>query len=157
MGWWSTDIMGGDSPLDVKDEIFGICEVNEFPDEGPAVKLKAKDFEEKGPQILEMLRKLKNNQYYDDHAIGFQVLGVLMMEAGAPISEELKAEILEASGRDSWAASNIERGVKIESFQRAIREYDGTPRVIKSKGLFEVIGEHLDGGGTGLVNLNTGK
>jgi len=117
MGWWSKDIMGGDSPLDAKDEIFGICEVDEFPDDDSRVSLKKSDFEKHMPKIMEFLRKEKNNDYYDNRAIGFQVLGVLMMKAGATISEELKAEILENSKTDSWAKEDLERKAIVNRVQ----------------------------------------
>lgn len=32
MGWWSKDIMGGDTPLDWEDEFYGICEVEKWPE-----------------------------------------------------------------------------------------------------------------------------
>lgn len=152
MGWWSKDIMGGDSPLDAKDEIFGICGVEEFGDD-EVRELTKEDFEKNMPQILEFLREQENNDYYDEKAIGFQVLGVLMMKAGAPISPELKQEILDNSQTDSWAKEDMERGEIVENFHVAIEKYDGTPLVIRSRGLFEAINDHIENGGTGLVNV----
>lgn len=156
MGWWSKDIMGGDSPLDMKDEIFGICEVDEFPEDDSIVSLKKSDFEKNEEKIIEFLRKQKNNPYYDERAIGFQVLGVLMMKAGATISEELKAEILENSKTDSWAKEDDERKAIVDNFHQALEQYNGTPVEIRSKGLFEVINDHLSSGNIGLVNKGPG-
>lgn len=156
MGWWSKDIMGGDSPLDAKDLIFGICEVDEFPEDDSIVTLKKSDFEKHEAEILKRLREEKNNQYYDERAIAFQVLGVLMMKAGAPISEELKAEILENSETDSWAKEDSERKAIVENFHTALKNYNGKPIEIKSKGLFEVIDDYLSSGHTGLVNTGPG-
>jgi hypothetical protein len=155
MGWWSKDIMGGDSPLDVKDEIYGICEVDEFPEDGSHKKISKADLEKHLPKILEFLRKQENNDYYDEKSIGFQVLGVMMMEAGAKISEDLKKEILEESAEDSWAKEDKERDVIVKNFEEALRTYIGKPVVIRSKGLFEVISEKISSGTPGLVN--TGK
>ena len=154
MGWWSKDIMGGDSPLDAKDEIYGICGVDEFDDENGR-ELNRKDFETHLPEILESFRKAENNDYYDEKAISFQVLGVLMMQTATPISEELKQEILEASATDSWAREDEERKKIVDGFNEAIKTYDGKPIVIRSRGLFEAINDHIENGGTGLVN--TGK
>jgi len=53
MGWWSTDIMGGDSPLDVKDEIFEICEVEEFDDNDGHTDLTKEDLVNNLEKILE--------------------------------------------------------------------------------------------------------
>jgi hypothetical protein len=150
MGWWSKDIMGGDSPLDAKDEIYGICNVEEFGDDGREIT--REDIEANLPEILEKFRGTENNEYYSDRAIYFQVLGVLMMETGAPISEELKAEILENSKTDEWASEDEERKQIVEGFHTAIESYDGTPIVIKSRGLFEVMAEHIADGKTGLIN-----
>lgn len=161
MGWWSKDIMGGDSPLDFEDEIFGICAVTKFPDdfnfdEDTPAELKKEDFERNLPAILEMLRKQENDDFYDEFAIGFQVLGVLMMKAGAPISDELKAEIRAASETDSWAKEDPERKEIVDGFHKALEAYDGNPIIIKSRGLFEVIADHLASGKEGLVNKGKG-
>jgi len=154
MGWWSKDIMGGDSPLDAKDEIYGICGVDEFGDDGESGReITREDIEAHLPQILEAFRKQENNDYYDEAAIYFQVLGVLMMKTGTPISPELKQEILDNSQTDSWAKEDLERGEIVENFHAAIEKYDGTPIVIRSKGLFEAISDHIENGGEGLVNV----
>jgi len=150
MGWWSKDIMGGDSPLDAKDEIYGICKVEEFGDNGREIT--REDLEANLPRILESFRGTENNEYYSDRAISFQVLGVLMMKTGTPIPEELKAEILENSSADEWATEDEERKQIVEGFHAAIESYDGTPIVIRSRGLFEVIIEHVASGKQGLVN-----
>jgi hypothetical protein len=39
MGWWSTSIMGGDTPLDFEDEFFHACNVEKFPEEGGKAEL----------------------------------------------------------------------------------------------------------------------
>jgi hypothetical protein len=150
MGWWSKDIMGGDTPLDAKDEIYGICNVEEFGDEGR--ELVREDIEANLPKILERFRKAANNDYYSDRAIYFQILGVMMMKTGTPIPEELKIEILENSSTDEWAVEDEERKQIVEGFHTAIKAYDGTPIHIRSRGLFEVIAEHIESGKTGLVN-----
>jgi hypothetical protein len=152
MGWWSKDIMGGDSPLDVKDEIYGICEVNEFEGEDGHNDLSKEHFAKNIDKILEFVRDQENNDYYDESAIAYQVLGVLMMKAGAPISPELKAEIIENSMTDTWAEQDADRREIVNGFHKALETYDGTPIIIRSRGLFEVMAEHIANGNTGLVN-----
>jgi hypothetical protein len=157
MGWWSTDIMGGDSPLDVKDVIFEICEVEEFDGNDGHIDLTKEDLVNNLEHILSYVRDQDNNSYYDERAIAFQVLGVLMMKAGAPISEELKAEILKNSKTDSWAQENEERAQVVNLFHQALEVYDGKhPIEIKSRGLFEVMAEHLNSGNKGLINKGKG-
>ena len=146
MGWWSKDIMGGDSPLDFEDEIYEICGVDKFPeDHDGIIELSKSVIETNLVEILEMLP--------EDDEIGFQVLGVLMMKSGAVMNDTLKALILFNSKHDEWAKQDSERQEIIDSFCKAIESYDGTPIVITSKGLFEVIAQHLEDGKEGLVNL----
>ena len=154
MGWWSKDIMGGDSPLDAKDEIFNLCEVDEFNDDDDGhTDLTKDDFTNNMEKILEFVRGEENNDYYDEKAICYQVLGVLMMKAGAPISQELKDEIIENSKTDSWAKEDSERGSIVEKFHDTLSLYEGKhPVEIRSKGLFEAINDHIANGNTGLVN-----
>ena len=154
MGWWSKDIMGGDSPLDAKDEIFNICEVDEFNDDDDGhTDLTKEDFANNMEKILEFVRDQENNDYYDEKAIGYQVLGVLMMKAGAPISQELKDEIIENSKTDSWAEQDSERGAIVKKFHDTLSLYEGKHSVeIRSKGLFEALDEHIANGNTGLIN-----
>ena len=153
MGWWSKDIMGGDSPLDAKDEIFNLCEVDEFDGDDGHTDLTKEDFTNNMEKILEFVRGGENNDYYDEKAIGYQVLGVLMMKAGAPISQELKDEIIENSKTDSWAKEDSERGSIVEKFHNTLSLYEGKHSIeIRSKGLFEAINDHIANGNTGLVN-----
>ena len=142
MGWWSTDIMGGDTPLDYKDEIFEICGVEQFPDEGPTGELTKEHFAKHLDKIInDVITPAVNNDYYDRFAIACQVLGVLMMKCGADIDEDLKKRIIIGSKTDSWANEDDDRRISVDGFNKAIEAYDGTPIEIKSKGLFQVIAE----------------
>jgi len=137
MGWWSTDIMGGDTPLDFEDEIFDICGTEKFTDDySVRNELTAESLEKNLPQILETLRNAAD-------PVGFQVLGVLMMKAGATISPELKDEIVEMAKKDDW--DEEERVATIQNFCQAVETYDGTPVVINSRGLFEMMYNFLTG------------
>ena len=55
MGWWSTDIMGGDTPLDFEDEIFGICGVEKFPESGGRADLTAENLTMHLSEIISMI------------------------------------------------------------------------------------------------------
>jgi hypothetical protein len=142
MGWWSTDIMGGDTPLDYKDAFFDICEVNEFPEDDSRVELTKEDLEQNLTQILQFL----NENKWGESSIGFQVLAVLMMKAGAKIDMPVKVRMLEAISTDEWAQEDEEREVAIKGLYEALSVYDGkTPIYIKSRGLFEVMFDKLGG------------
>ena len=148
MGWWSEDIIGGDTPLDFVDTFYDIAQIEEF--EGDVQNMIPADtFKERLPAMIEFIEK----QDYDNE-IGFQVLAVKLMEAGAEINEDLKSKIFKACADDEWAQHDETRADRINSLKEAVEMYDGTPIVVKSKGLFEVIGEHLSNGNEGLVNKN---
>jgi hypothetical protein len=139
MGWWSTDIMGGDSPLDFEDEIFDICNVNKFPEGGGMAKLTKEDLQPHLEEIIAMIEKSRSEK-----VIGYQVLAVLTMGAGCPVDESLKAKMVEACHLDDWSHENEEREIAVGGLLKALEAYDGkTPIKIKSRGLFEVMAEKL--------------
>lgn len=149
MGYWSSDIMGGDNPLDWKDRIYDICKVEEFTDivapspDSPRWiqnKLTSKDLTDNLPEILKMIDEASG--YSDDVNIALQVLGVLMMEAGAPIPEDLKKRMFNACNEDEWSKTDAERLKATDGMIKALALYDvKTPIVIRSRGLFEVRAE----------------
>jgi hypothetical protein len=149
MGWWSTDIMGGDSPLDFEDEIFDICKVEKFErlenpiPGGPTFKqntISKELIDDNLDKIISMLEKSK----YEQH-IGYQVLCVLMMRAGSEISESLRGRIKEACQLDEWAQENDERKFTCDALCNALNAYDNiNPIMIKSRGLFEVMADKLN-------------
>lgn len=148
MGWWSTGIMGGDTPYDFKDEIYDICGIEEFGESSRNL-IPKETFLNNLPKILEYIGA---SEY--DQEIGYQVLGVMMMEAGVEISPELKATMIEAAENDEWASEDEERRAAMRQFIMFLDVYDGSkPVVIRTPGLFETIAKHLEDGKEGLVNL----
>ena len=143
MGWWSSDIMGGDTPLDCKSILYEIVGVDQFSNK----KLKASHFSTEA-----ITQYLEKSEEIDD-TINYQVLGVLMMGAKAPIDESLKTSIIDACENDEWGNEDEERKSKLNEFIDQLKKYDGTSQVIiKSKGLFQTIAEHVKEGKTRLVN-----
>lgn len=148
MGWWSTGIMGGDTPLDFEDEFYGICDIEKF-EEDSINSIPKGVLAEKLPEILEYIQKTG-----DDMGIGYQVLGVLMMDSGAEISMELKAAMIQSADNDDWASENTERADIMKQFVNSLNVYNGSTRIkITTPGLFETIAKHIADGKTGLVNL----
>lgn len=139
MGWWSTDIIGGDAPLDFEDAIYNICGIDKFPEEGGKARISAATLEENLDEIVAMI----DEDTYDN-GIGYQVLGVMMMESGAEISPDLRFEITRSCTEDEWAKEDEDRQTSILGLLGALDAYDNkTPIIIKSKGLFEMIAEGL--------------
>lgn len=135
MGWWSPTIMGGDTPLDIE------CEWDE------------KGFNKKPPTDEDL------KHFFDcavrwtggERFIGPQVVTVLMMRYGWPISDELRERLLDESTEDETDAEGwndpAERLRHVANLQATLRNYDGTPTEVAEEGLFEKIAE-------GMVNDN---
>jgi hypothetical protein len=142
MGWWSTDIMGGDTPLDFEDTFFDICGVEKFPEIGKANELTKEDFAAHLNEIVDFLDADK----WGESNIGYQVLAVGMLRAGAFISGDLQDFMMQACENDEWAKENEERAVATQGLFNALSQYDNeTPIIIKSRGLFEVMAQKLGG------------
>jgi hypothetical protein len=140
MGWWSHDILGGDTPLDFKDEIFGICGVEEFPESGKRNELTSEDISSKLGDIISMIENTRFGETY----IGYQVLSVLMMKTGTAIPESLFPMLEDACFMDEWAKESDERKESVYGLLAALRAYDNqTPITVRSRGLFEVMAEKL--------------
>jgi len=137
MGWWSTDIMGGDSPLDVEDFMFDKAGVEKFPEEGGPGKLSKKWLEKNQTTIIDKMYK-GGSPEKDDLDIAYQVLGYWILKVGAKLDNELKIKILNAAETDNWAEGNGERELTMKLFADAVKAYDPTKAVeIKQTGLIE--------------------
>ena len=149
MGCWSTDILGGDTPMDFEDEIYDICKVEKFKGE-KINNIPSEILEKNMVSIMEMINEYDGD---DEWNIGYQVLAVLMLASGSPIRVDLKSNMIKACNDDEWSNDDSERRQKVNALKEAINKYDGkTPIVITSKGLFQTIAENIADGKTGLVN-----
>jgi hypothetical protein len=147
MGWWSKDIMGGDIPLDFEDLLYGLAKVEKFPEDVDGNTIGMADIPVKSlthEVINAYIAYIEKDKY--EKEIGYQVLGVMMMKIGAPISKELKAKIIEAAQLDEWAMADTDRAFIMGQFIGILSAYEGTPIEIKSKGLFETMAEKLNEG-----------
>jgi len=141
MGWWSTDILGGDTPLDFEDTYYDICGVEKFPETGKMNELTKQDLETNLNKILDFLDADK----WGESNIGYQVLAVLMLKAGAHISGDLQDFMMQACENDEWAQEDTERKVATTGLFNALAAYDNQiPIEIRSRGLFEVMNEKLN-------------
>jgi len=136
MGWWSTSIMGGDSPLDFEDAFYDIAGVNKFPESGSMTKLNKESVEKNFDKFVSVVKKCD----YEPE-VGWQVLAVTAIGAGAKIPVVAMAEMKQACVNDSWAKEDNDRKKSVESLLDVLNEYNGTPTIITSKGLFEVFND----------------
>tara|TARA_Y100000389_G_C16980480_1_gene280029 strand:- start:14 stop:481 length:468 start_codon:yes stop_codon:yes gene_type:complete len=151
MGWWSTTIMGGDTPLDFKDTFNSIAGINPSYSKNPTS-------EDELPKLIESLTEefldgrmnkiLKKwgcgrvgSDYYNDKlSIGYQVLAVMYITSGAKLDESLKDIMLKWIPRDVWATEDTDRKSHITNLTESLKNYDGSDKiVVLSEGLFEVI------------------
>jgi hypothetical protein len=151
MGWWSTGIMAGDSPLDWEDEIYGLCGVEKWQeDSDKMVKIPKSILEVNTPKIVRVIERESGWE----KQIAYQVLGVMLMRSGCEIEEALKADIISAAHLDEWATEDGERRKSCDEFVTRLKSYGGKPTETPSKGLFEVFAEAIRDGQQegGLIN-----
>jgi hypothetical protein len=151
MGWWSTGIMAGDSPLDWEDEIYGLCGVNKWPEDSDKMaKIPKSVLEANTPKIVKVIERESGWE----KQIAYQVLGVLLMRSGCEINETLKSNIVSAAHLDEWATEDSERRKSCDEFATRLKAYGGKPTETPSKGLFEVLAESIRDGqkAGGLIN-----
>lgn len=145
MGWWSTDIMGGDTPLDFEDTYYDICKVEKFIEKDNSYVRQELTKEAIEANINELVDFVDADKW-GDRNIGYQVLAVLMLKAGAFISGDLQDFMMQACENDEWAQEDEDRKVATTGLFNALAAYDNqTPIIIKSRGLFEVMAEKLGG------------
>jgi len=128
MGWWSTDILGGDRPLDYLYELGQKIGVEDLYTEKniPGVKEKLEG----------LITSINNGTLFDEeeyeYYIGYQVLAIKLLEYGVKIPVKTKNALIHYINEDVWAQEDEERKETIDNF-------------VRSKGLFEVIGIKLGG------------
>lgn len=144
MGWWSTDIMGGDSPLDWEDSFYSICKVKKWPDDSSEMAQIPKEaLQAHVEKIVEEIEEVRETW---DKQVAYQALAVVMMRSGCEIEENLKANMICAAHLDEWAEEDEDRRKACNDLIQKLKDYQGTPTEVRSKGLFEVLGEAIKDG-----------
>ncbi len=155
MGWWSTTVMGGDSPLDAEGDFFHIvfkgtkyedgCDRMDAQDAGELTREEISEaIFQRLPELLERVRGP-----VPDLDIFKQVLGVLILEFGVPVNDLTREVIdlaIDGAKHDEWAQTDEERAAYMQAFILQLNEYDGKPTEVKFEGLFEKLAEHLEAG-----------
>lgn len=122
MGWWGHDIMGGDTPLDVKDR---------FEDE-----LAGKYTPEAAADFIQQL----HSEWGCEGSIIAQSVGWLVMHHGLPMSEELRTLVVDGCNDDP-SSDWIEKDQRIQAvseFKALVQSYppEGQPTKLKRSSLF---------------------
>jgi hypothetical protein len=137
MGWWSTDIMGGDTPLDYRYNIYEMVGISDYYDVSREVK------KEKLKSLIPLIENetiFKDDDYIP--VIGFQVLAVELMDNEVSISDKAKKVLIRNIKKDDW--NDKERIKTINALVDKVKNYTGERIIVKSKGLFEVINDKLN-------------
>lgn len=148
MGWWATDILGGDTPLDYVcaiEDILGVEDLYPYSRlAGRAGDLRARLDGGGLEQIFTSLISRVGDGW--DRSVATQVTAGLVMAVGAQLPEPYKAAAVVAGQRDEWAAEDSERKASIDAYLAALAEYaPPAPTVLTTTGLFEKIAQHLGG------------
>ena len=147
MGWFSCTVMGGDPPMDAYADLIDMCGVSysDILDEAidndrdvDLTKIKANLHSH-----LTELVTLCESYDGDYKNISFQVLGVVLMEAGVVIPDSIKRKIINGAKNDEWAQSDGERRSYMEVFIDQIVKYEGNPTSVAYEGLFDKIAKAL--------------
>tara|TARA_R110002126_G_scaffold150357_1_gene296543 strand:- start:456 stop:908 length:453 start_codon:yes stop_codon:yes gene_type:complete len=149
MGWWSTTIMGGDTPLDYQGELTDIISGGYLTRRNDITAAQLENMDEVFVNgKIESLVK-----YKDCRSIMYQVLMVMAMRVGAKISSKLKLLAISNIRNDEWQFEDSSRKEAIDNLIQTLNQYDGSIRVtVKSEGLFEVFNKHQADGKPGLIN-----
>ena len=161
MGWWSTTVMGGDTPMDYEGDIFHIvfkgtkyedgCDRMDAEDAGELTREEISEaISKRLPELLERVRGPAL-----DMDIYRQVLGVVILEHGVFVNDLTREAIelaIDGAKCDEWAHEDEERAAVMVAFILQLNEYEGQPTEVKFEGLFQKLAEHLEKGVPGLVN-----
>ncbi len=153
MGWWATDVFGGDQPynlLSAAAEVLGFKEnVLTTPDgwNGDVRRLVRDGFDLVGglDGLADALGvdgdAVMGDEVRHDDQIAVQVVVSLALGAGAPLDESWRARALHASQCDLWAHKNAGRCADMKSFYDMVAAYSAQPVALEHSGLFETIAE----------------
>lgn len=153
MGWWSTCVMGGDTPLDLQGVLCDAMGIG-FDYSGGGYKYGREHLEANLPRLVAVIEQSEKWwQWHKDTA--YQVLGHMLMETGAEIPAGLRERIVRAAREDSdWrdrpldepddGSANPGRRADMDEFIAAIQAHTtGAPTHVRREGLMEKIVKHL--------------
>jgi len=130
MGWWSTNIMGGDTPLDFQSKVYEELGKSQFPNgfDGDEYEPTPEDFNS-NPNLYDKLftEEFRRNWGKDSYNIAKQVFAYMLMKAGGKMTDEVRAETTQACDDDEWANDDLERAAHIRNLKSHIQNYDHSP------------------------------
>jgi hypothetical protein len=155
MGWWSADVLGGDTPLDMMwtfEDHFKLDRSTLYPLENWSSKTRSivkRSIEGDHNGFWEAVFKAKELAGWSGGEVAVQVGAVIWLNSGADMSMAVKKIFIKASRNDVWANEgdeydNTERKAVMKNLEDKIRGYTGVPILVNSEGLFDVIAKKMD-------------
>lgn len=158
MGWWGYGIMDGDTPSDFKCSVQQAVvgekmwdQINDAGDDWEQQMAKLDKLVDVGlrtdktgdhKKLFAAINK-ETKGWKHDRPIGYQVIGVMVMGAGAKLSKAAKAKIIMACNDDEAAAEDFNRpGTRrraLSDLRKKVAKYKGKPVKVKETGLFETM------------------
>ena len=145
MGWWSSTIMGGDTPLDLE----GYLSSHVLRDSITRKSLNANI--EKVTQFVKDPSRFCQWAVFEDADIARQVIGYHILKTGAEMPDEVRALIRKANKKlmgkkalKMWKVPD-ERLEYIQAFDHAVKHYDGKmPVDVENEGLLEAFERYVE-------------
>lgn len=123
MGWWSTNIYGGDSPLSWREIIYSKIGAEEYDQKNNLSSIPIDALSEKINEVIELI---SNSTDENDKNIGYQVLAAIILHSGFDLesNQNLKNSIIGSIEDDEYAREDFERRIVMKNFLRQIKKYN---------------------------------
>jgi len=132
MGWWGHDVLGGDEPLDDLYDYEQKLGVDELYSPSRWDDAKRQSVRDAINADQDGYLKLASSE----NEVMMQVGAVVLMCAGAEMTDAFRKAAIKAGEEDLWAKEDDEERVrKMEEFVDTVKEYDGTPVKYTTEGL----------------------
>lgn len=142
MGWWNTNVYGGDAPLDWRENIYNKFGIEEYGEKDKLNPVPVDILSKKIDEITEMISSCDTDE--GDKNIGYQVLGAIIIHSGFDLesNQNLKSIIISAIENDEYARDDSERRIVMKNFKKQINEYNPSEPVdITSVNVYEAVEE----------------
>jgi len=160
MGWWSKDILGGDTPLDMMwafekefdtDSLYPLENWSNYT----RTKVKQAIDNDKGG-FWRAVRKAEEMAGHEGTQIALQVAAVIWLNSGAKIDGLYMSSFIKAAQEDVWAKEDEERKTVMDNLIENIKNYYEAQQkgmtdvfiTVSSEGLLEKIDQHICKGHT---------
>jgi len=160
MGWWSKDILGGDTPLDMIwsfEKQFNTESLYPLENWSGYTRTKVKQSIENDKKgFWKAVKHAEEMAGYEGTQIALQVAAVLWLNSGAKMDGLHMGAFIKAAQEDKWAKEDEERKAVMDNLIENIKNYYEAQQkgmtdvfiTVSSEGLLEKIDKHICKGHT---------